>query len=392
VDAVEFRPGNFKVVHHAAMRLDKTRLSRKRDAREPGPGFGGMTMPETTYMPNGQFLNWQPGKLPYRAPEVSWLLETNTDLVLQLHLKPDGKPEPVQCSVGFYFTARAPERQGFKIVLDNPTIDIPPGESNYQLEDSYVLPVDADVTAIFPHAHYLAREMQGFATLPDGTKKWLLLIKNWDFDWQGDYRFAHPVLLPKGTALHMLFTYDNSTNNVRNPNHPPKRVQFGMETTDEMGELWIQALPRREDDLAKLADDYSAKSIAKEVRVQKLRLEKNPNDAKARLQLGKALLGLQNFAEALPQFQLAANLNPTNADAHYFLGLAQRISQNRAAARSEFEKALQLDPDQYKAHGNLGVMDLEENNIASARQHFQDGLRINPDDAFCRENLGRVPK
>jgi len=69
VEAVEFRPGNPKVVHHAAMRIDPTPLSRRADERDPGPGFGGMTFPESTVVPNGQFLNWQPGKLPYRSPE-----------------------------------------------------------------------------------------------------------------------------------------------------------------------------------------------------------------------------------------------------------------------------------------------------------------------------------
>src|SRR5207244_5377666 len=86
VAAVEFRPGNPKVVHHAAMRVDPTRLSRKADEQDPGLGFGGMTFPESTVVPNGQFLNWQQGKLPYRSPEgLAWVLNKNTDMVVQLH-------------------------------------------------------------------------------------------------------------------------------------------------------------------------------------------------------------------------------------------------------------------------------------------------------------------
>ena len=56
---------------------------------------------------------------------------------------------------------------------------------------------------VLPHAHYLGKEVQGFAVLPDGTKQWLLFIKHWDFNWQGDYQLRKPVSLPKGSTLTM---------------------------------------------------------------------------------------------------------------------------------------------------------------------------------------------
>jgi hypothetical protein len=391
VDAVEFRPGNNKVVHHAAIRLDNTRTSRKLDEQSPGLGFDGMSMPETTYFPNGQFLNWQPGKIPYRSPEgYYWTLGTNTDLVLQLHLKPSGKPELVQSSIGFYFTDKAPSRQGFKLILDNPTIDIPAGEAKYKLSDSYTLPVDAEVTAVFPHAHYLAREMQGYAVLPDGGKQWLLCIKDWDFNWQGDYRFARPLSLPKGTMLHMDFTYDNSSNNVHNPNHPPKRVQFGMQTTDEMGELWVQVLPGSAHDLSLLAEDFSQQSLLKMVKVGQHRVQKAPKDAKAHLDLAKSLVGMERLHEALKHLKMAVSLQPTNQEAHYFLGIANRMNGNRQTARAEFEAALRLNAGSFKAHGNLGMLDLEEGKILPAESHFQEALRLNPEDTLAREKLERI--
>src|SRR5947207_13971719 len=88
--------------------------------------------------------------------------------------------------------------------------------------------------------------MKGFARLPDGTREWLFLIKQWDFNWQGDYRYREPVFLPRGTEVFMEYTYDNSDGNPRNPAHPPRRVQFGQQSTDEMGELWIQVLRSEE--------------------------------------------------------------------------------------------------------------------------------------------------
>src|SRR5207247_302604 len=100
--AVEFNPGNPKIVHHAFINVDVTRQSRRQAERENPPGFEGMVLPQSAQMPGGQLLGWQPGKQPYRGSQgLAWVLEGNTDLVLQLHMQPSGKPEPVQPSVAF---------------------------------------------------------------------------------------------------------------------------------------------------------------------------------------------------------------------------------------------------------------------------------------------------
>jgi len=393
VQAVEFRPGNPKVVHHAAMRIDPTPLSRKMDEQEPGPGFGGMRMPESTVVPNGQFLNWQPGKLPYRAVDgLSWILQTHTDMVLQLHMRPGDKPELVQSSLGLFFSDRPPAKEAFKIILDAPTLDIPADEANYIATDSFTLPVDVAAYAIFPHAHYLGKDLQGFATLPDGSKKWLLRIKQWDFDWQGDYRFKEPVLLPKGSVLTMQFSYDNSTGNLRNPNHPPRRVLFGPQTTDEMGELWIQAVPKSRAEFKLLAEAYSAKELNKIVQTSLHKLKLNDRDAAAHLQLGKALIPMQRIPEALEHFQAAAEIEPTNDQPHYFMGVASRLQRDVRRAKQELELALQLNPENYKTHGNLAHIYLEQGDVARAEYHFQNALRINPEDTLAREGLRELAR
>src|ERR1043166_3015318 len=189
VQGMELRPGNARIVHHAFVLFDRTRTARKLDQADPGPGFSGMNIPGGLEGPEGFFLGWQPGKLPARSPEgLAWPLEPGTDLVLQMHLRPSGKIEPIRASLGFYFTDKAPTNMPSKISLGSYNIDIPAGATNYVVTDSYRLPVDVSVLAIAPHAHYLAREMQVYALLPDGGQKWLLLIRNWDFNWQGDYR------------------------------------------------------------------------------------------------------------------------------------------------------------------------------------------------------------
>ena len=105
--------------------------------------------------------------------------------------------------------------------------------------------MDADVLAVYPHAHYLGKLLEAYATLPDGERKWLVRIPDWDPNWQAVYYYREPVFLPKGSVISMRYHYDNSAANVRNPNHPPKRVQAGNQSTDEMAHLWLQVLPAR---------------------------------------------------------------------------------------------------------------------------------------------------
>jgi hypothetical protein len=129
------------------------------------------------------------------------------------------------------------------VSLGSTAIDIPPGERNYKVTDHFVLPVDVDAIGIIPHAHYVCREMKAWAVLPDGTRRALLRIDQWNFNWQDQYRYAVPVRLPGGTRVEMEFVYDNSADNPRNPNRPPRRVVWGPGTEDEMAGLHIQVAP-----------------------------------------------------------------------------------------------------------------------------------------------------
>ena len=106
VQAIEFRPGNPRVLHHARVLVDETDASRWRDAQDPGPGFGGMEAPEA-HFPDGHFLGWAPGKLAAKEA-LPWPLAPGTDLVIQMHLRPTGKPERLQASVGLYFSDKPP--------------------------------------------------------------------------------------------------------------------------------------------------------------------------------------------------------------------------------------------------------------------------------------------
>src|SRR4029077_18170630 len=257
VRGLEFRPGNPAVVHHANIRVDTTPASRRLDEQDPAPGYDGLIARSATY-PDGHFLGWTPGQVaPLLPDDLAWRLEKNTDLVVELHMQPSGKPEQVAPSIGLYFgdtgpfdaAQGRPRRTPAMLRLGRQDIDIPAGDASYTVTDSYTLPVDVELEAVQPHAHYRARDVRGEATLPDGTRKALIDIADWDFRWQHVYRFVTPLRLPKGTRLSMRFTYDNSAATPRNPQRPPVRARWGQRSAEEMGDLWLQVMPRDGHDL-----------------------------------------------------------------------------------------------------------------------------------------------
>ena len=237
VKTVEFRPGNSKIVHHAILFLDSSGEARKKET-VPGQGYdcvGGPGLDIT-----GALGGWAPGAQPATArPGVASTIKKGSDLVLQIHYHLDGKPEQDQSRLGLKFAKEPPVKGLTLYVLGNEKIDIPAGDSHYVVKASGILPMDSEAIAIFPHAHYLCKDMKVDAHLPDGTVKPLIWIKDWDFNWQGAYRYKDPVMLPKGTQLDMQYTYDNSAANPHNPSNPPREVKFGEQTTNEMAFAFV---------------------------------------------------------------------------------------------------------------------------------------------------------
>ena len=170
-------------------------------------------------------------------------LRKGSDLVLQIHYHPDGKPEKDQSVVGIYFTKKPAEKIVAGIAVRTRSLDIPAGNSRYHASaESAPLPVNVQAIGIGPHMHYIGKEMKVVAKLPDGKTTPLIWIKDWDFNWQGSYQFSTPIDLPKGTVIKLDAYYDNSADNPSNPNKPPKPVHWGEQTTDEMCLLGVQVV------------------------------------------------------------------------------------------------------------------------------------------------------
>lgn len=233
VAAAEFRPGNRRIVHHALFYLDSNGAARKRDEADAGPGYSSFGGPGIT--PTGAIGGWAPGGTPRYLPDnMGRYLRRGSDLVLQIHYHPSGRPETDQSTVGIHFVKTASRKAVAGIMVADRSLDIPADAAEHKMSGSYTLPSDVTMVGIVPHMHLLGREMQATAVLPDGNTTPLIWIKDWNFNWQDQYLFAEPIRFPKGTKLEVKAVYDNSAGNVLNPNSPPKRVRWGEQTTDEM--------------------------------------------------------------------------------------------------------------------------------------------------------------
>ena len=378
VTGIEFHPGNARVVHHANIRIDRTPSTRRLDDADPLPGYDGL-MPRTAEYPDGHFLGWTPGQIaPLVQPELAWTLEPGSDFVVQLHLQPSGAVEEVLPEIGLYFTNREPVRAPTILRLGSQGIDIPAGEPRYVIRDSYVLPVDVQLLAIQPHAHYRAKEIRGTATFPDGTSRLVMHIKDWDFRWQHVYREETPIPLPKGTRLSMEYTYDNSSTNVRNPELPPARVHWGQRSRDEMGDLWFQLLASNERDRARLSAEINAKMTGEDIVGYETMLKVNPKDAELHDDVALLYMGLGFAANAVRHFQASAALKPESAAAHFNLGTAYAQAGRFEDSIKSFREALSRRPDYALAHGNLGRVLLTKGDVAGALKEYQEAVRIDP--------------
>ena len=254
IRAVEYQPSNRRVVHHAVLTSDSTGLARKKDEADPGPGFTQVLLQGRMFP--GNLGIWTPGWQPVPLPDglsVPW--RNGTDLVLQLHLHPSGKPELEQSNIGIYLTDHAPSKSTLDLDLEDRRINIPPGEKAYHTRDFLFVPADVDLFGLFPHMHWLGKEVKVTAKIPGGEEKTLLWINNWDFKWQMYYQLAKPVRLPAGTELVMEGVHDNSIDNPNNPSVVPQRIRWGEQTLDEMSVVVAQVIPVNEADAPRIRSD-----------------------------------------------------------------------------------------------------------------------------------------
>ncbi len=416
--AMEIRPGDKRLVHHANVLVDRQQNGRRQE-QELGAGFGGMelTIESEAFDPDSHFLFWKPGSIPYVEPDgMALRLDKDTDLILNTHLQPSGKLETIQPTLGLYFTDKPATMHPILLQLENDRmLDIPAGNKHFVVTDEFTLPVDVDLLAIYPHAHYLGKDLQALAKFPDGRSETLIHIPDWNLSWQAVYRYAQPVKLPKGTTISMNFAYDNSDDNIRNPNDPPQRVVAGNRAVDEMAHLWLQVLPENSPQekndprmliieamsrhkLRKNPEDFEAhynlaallmgrgdisEALAHFTQANRIR----PNEAAVNNAFGAALLAAGRTEESVPHLTAALNVRADYFDARYNLGNALAALGDFRGALAQFQAAVRVNPEDANAEANLGSAFAETGDLKQAKLHYERALHLNPNHELARENL-----
>lgn len=394
IRALEIRPSGGEsapqVVHHANILIDRTGSFRRQHPADWQAGIPGMEIvldAGNTFDPDSHFLFWKPDTPALIEPQgMPWRIDPGNDLVLNIHLKPSGRAETIAPEIGLYFTDKPPTMQPTLLQLDrDDALDIPAGDKHFVVEDSLTLPVDVEALGIYPHAHYLGKDMQAWATLPNGQKKWLIWIRDWDIDRQSVYRYREPVQLPKGTVVHMRYLFDNSTANPRNPHSPPIRVRAGNRSEDEMAHLWLQVLPVHVD--PKAPDPR----LLLEEAWMRHRLQLMPGDRLSRYNLAAAITGEGKFQEAVQIYRQDLSANPKDPRTLTALGAALDGAGDWQAAHQAFRDAAAVPAATHDqvcdAEFDAADLDLRHQQFSSAEQEFHTQLAACPNDVESHNGL-----
>lgn len=233
VIASEARPGNRTVVHHLILFYIP-------------PG-------QPTYRPQDALYNmiaaYAPGLPAIEGPEnLALKIPAGAKLVFQMHYTPNGSPQIDRSEVGLRFADPAKVEKEFHTEMGlNFRFRIPPGDPDYQVKTSYRVEHDSLLYTLSPHMHYRGKSFRFKAHYPDETEEILLDVPRYDFNWQNVYMLTEPKPLPAGTNIEMVAHFDNSADNLLNPD-PSVAVTWGDQTWQEMmiGSL---TLSRAEQDL-----------------------------------------------------------------------------------------------------------------------------------------------
>jgi thiol-disulfide isomerase/thioredoxin len=237
VQVAECRPGAAAVVHHIVAYI------MKEGQRGPVSADGAWSI----------LVGWAPGDLGLVLPPGTALrLPKGARLRLEMHYTPNGTPLKDRSAVGITFAKTPPKHELFQSEFANTNIAVAANDPHFKAEASFRLPADARLISLAPHMHYRGKHYFYEAIYPDGKKETLLSVPRWDFNWQNVYRFQEPVRLPKGTRLHSVAHWDNSTNNPLNP-APEKTVRFGLQSWEEMMVGFVSYVWERPETAAELA-------------------------------------------------------------------------------------------------------------------------------------------
>ncbi|WP_345264726.1 monooxygenase [Nibrella viscosa] len=241
VEAIEFIPGNRKLLHHSRLMVDSTGTMAGIDGMaEDDPNLRRF---QQTPLADAFLYGWVPGNDRVTFPAgTAKRIRAGSDLILNIHYAPAAKPETDQSEVRLYFARKPVQRMVQTLTLTENNISnqpfLLPANTRPEFFMSYgPLPEPVKLISVLPHMHMLGRTFKAFAITPDGEAINLIKIDNWDYKWQMTYQFSQLITVPKGSVILAQATYDNTAGNDLNPNRPPRDVGYGWNSTDEMMNL-----------------------------------------------------------------------------------------------------------------------------------------------------------
>jgi len=178
----------------------------------------------------------------------------------------------------------------------------------------------------------------------------------------------------------MRYHYDNSALNPHNPNKPPRRVRAGNNGTDEMSHLWLQVLPRGPGDRRREIEEA----------VMQRRIEKDPRDSAAFLDLGEIRLSRLDTQGAITALDQAVRIAPNDSQAHNILGASLSRVGRSIDAIGQFETALRLDESNVNARYNLVIALIKAGRMAQAAQQMEKVVAAFPKDASLHNLWGEL--
>lgn len=242
VQSVEVVPSAKQVVHHVLIFIRKPGQFSVEDLNERASFFAA-------YVPGTSTAAWPEG-LAKKLPK-------GTVLRFQMHYTTNGTAATDQTKLGIRFASKAPEHEIKVTGASNTRFRIPAGDPNYKVVSSLPIPMDIKMTALMPHMHVRGKAAKYELVMPDGTRKLLLDVPRYDFNWQHTYRYAEPVMVPKNSRLEYTCWFDNSTANKNNPD-PKREVPWGPQTFDEMQLGYIEYYAAGKDATTELVDEDQA--------------------------------------------------------------------------------------------------------------------------------------
>lgn len=388
VRGMQFRARSL-AVHHANIRIDATPASSELDTADPAAGYEGVIL-HSAQFPDGHFLGWTPGQAPPPDAGVAWPLRGQSDFVVQLHMRSTGRADVVRPQIGLYFSPKPSGRPTTMIRLGRQDLRIPAGDAHFTSTDSMTVPVPVTVKAIQAHSHYRARDVMLRAELPDGTQRTLLHIDDWDFSWQDQYRLAQPVMLPEGTVLRSSFSFDNSSQNPRNPSVPAADAAWGWRTSDEMADIWLQVVTTTDRDRAELNRVASQKAVAEDAIGVEVLIAREPEHFNLRNDAALIYQELNQPRKVLEHFQAARRLKPDLPSTAFNVATALESIGQLAEARRTYLDAIRIDSSYRPARLRLAALLYRQGELDAALTQYAAALTLDPANADLRCERARV--